>query len=335
MIQATDTMTQTGITLSQARILVIAEHDNLNLHPGCARVIAGANSLAKLMDTSVHLLVAGAGCEGVVAQVRQLDGVGQVLWADTEELRYPLAETFAPWIASLMQDYEMLLMAATTWGKDLLPRVGALLDVQPITDVVQIVDASTFKRPIYAGSALETLVSHQPLKLLSLRTSAFANAGRAQEDADVRPVAVTLGKTSTRYLDAQATNSGPEGSRRQELTSARVVVSGGRGLQAAEHFSLLYQLADKLHAAVGASRAAVDAGFVGNDLQVGQTGKVVAPELYLAIGLSGAVQHQAGMRDSRIIVAINKDPDAPIFQIADYGLVADLFEVLPELIEQL
>ena len=316
--------------MTQARILVIAEHDNLHLHSGCARVIAGAKTLAEMTSASIDLLVAGAGCDDVVKQAQQLAGVDRVLHADAETARHPLAENFAPWIAELIKDYSALVMGATTWGKDLLPRIGALLDVQPITDIVQIMNPSTFKRPIYAGSALETLASQQPVKLLSLRPSAFVGVGITTGIVPALAVAPPAAAIRSQYLGSQQNQSGLP-----ELTSARIVVSGGRGLQAAENFSLLYQLADKLHAAVGASRAAVDAGFVGNDLQVGQTGKVVAPELYLAIGLSGAVQHQAGMRESRVIVAINKDPDAPIFQIADYGLVADLFEAVPELITQL
>jgi electron transfer flavoprotein alpha subunit len=283
-----------------------------------------------MTSASIDLLVAGASCDTVVKQAQQLAGIDRVLYADSETARYPQAENFAPWITGLMKDYCTLVMGATTWGKDLLPHIGALMDVQPITDIVQILNPSTFKRPIYAGSALEVLASQQPVKLLSLRPSAFVGGGITTISVPVLAIAPPAPTVHSQYVGSQQNQSGLP-----ELTSARVVVSGGRGLQMAENFSLLYQLADKLHAAVGASRAAVDAGFVGNELQVGQTGKVVAPELYLAIGLSGAVQHQAGMRESRVIVAINKDPDAPIFQIADYGLVADLFDVIPELIEQL
>jgi len=279
----------------------------------------------------VDLLVIGCECTAVAATAARVPGIRQVLMAEGESLEHQLPETLAPWLAALARDYAYVFVGATTFGKNLLPRLGALMDIQPITDVVAITSANCFKRPIYAGSALVSVMTDQPTKLLSIRASAFSSVTLAGASAPVIPIPAPAAQSMSRFIGQQQVVQ-PE---RPDLASARVVVSGGRGMQAGENFQLLYQLADKLDAAVGASRAAVDAGFVPNDMQVGQTGKIVAPELYIAIGLSGAVQHLAGMRDSRVVVAINKDPDAPIFQAADYGLVADLFDAVPELIEHL
>jgi electron transfer flavoprotein alpha subunit len=252
------------------------------------------------------------------------------LLADGDGGEHQLPEALAPWLADLARDYDYLVLGATTFGKNLLPRVAALMDIQPVTDVVAIESANVFKRPIYAGSALASMATDQPINLLGIRASAFAAVVPGDIAAPITAIAPPKAQTLSRFVSQFQVQA-----ERPELTAARVVVSGGRGVQSGENFQLLYQLADKLGAAVGASRAAVDAGFVANDMQVGQTGKMVAPELYIAVGLSGAVQHIAGMHESKIVVAINKDPDAPIFQVADYGLVADLFTAVPELIELL
>lgn len=312
------------------KILVIAEHDNHQCHPSTFNVLGAASSFAAYGPVAIDLLVAGEGCAGLAQSLSKVSGLQRLLLVDHPSCRDQLAETLAPFIASLAAGYTHILMAATTTGKNLLPRAAALLNVQPISEVLAILAPDTFKRPIYAGSAIATVVSDDHLKLLTIRTSAF------------NPVTAQTGEAMIECLDAPLQSELSElleqrlvVNERPELTSARVVVSGGRGLQTGANFTLLYQLADKLGAAVGASRAAVDAGFVANDMQVGQTGKIVAPELYIAVGISGAVQHLAGMKDSKVIVAINKDPDAPIFQVADYGLVGDLFEVLPELIDRI
>jgi electron transfer flavoprotein alpha subunit len=312
------------------KILVVAEHDNQQLHPSTLKVLGAAQQFAEFGRLQVDVLVAGQHCQPVVKILEQLAGIARVLVIDDSSCRDQLAEAITPLVVSLAAEYTHILVAASTTGKNLLPRVAALLDVQPVSDVMQILAADTFKRPIYAGSALATVASDDRLRLLSIRTSAFSPWQKAGGEALVHPVAALQPNTLSELVDEQLVVS-----ERPELTTARVVVSGGRGLQHGDNFDLIYQLADKLHAAVGASRAAVDAGFVANDMQVGQTGKIVAPELYIAVGISGAVQHLAGMKDSRIIVAINKDADAPIFQVADYGLVGDLFDVLPELIAQL
>lgn len=303
-------------------VLVIAEHDGASLKPGTLNAVTAA----KALGSDIHVLVAGWQCDAVVQAASHIDGVTTVLQAAAPHLESQLAEEVGNVIVNVASGYTALLAPATTFGKNIMPRVGALLDVQPVADIIAIEAQDTFKRPIYAGNVIATVKSTDPVKVLTVRTTAFDKAPEQGGQASVRqidvPAALGLSTLKSEQLAV---------SERPELTAAKVVVSGGRALGSAENFKLIYDLADKLGAAVGASRAAVDAGFVANDLQVGQTGKIVAPDLYIAIGISGAIQHLAGMQDSRVIVAINKDADAPIFQIADYGLVADIFEAVPEL----
>lgn len=308
------------------KTLVIAEHDNQQLKPATLNTLAAAAKLNQPVD----VLVAGANCGAVVSQAQAASGVTEVLVADSDYLTHQLPEDIAPIIQANIGDYTHVLAPATTTGKNLLPRVAALLDVQAISDIQNVLDTNTFERPIYAGNVIATVESSDSIKVMTVRTTSFD------------PVAATGGSASTRTLEAGSASGLAEfvseelaQSDRPELTAANIVVSGGRGLGNGENFELLYTLADKLNGAVGASRAAVDAGFVPNDMQVGQTGKIVAPDLYIAVGISGAIQHLAGMKESKIIVAINKDEDAPIFQVADYGLVADLFDVIPELTSKL
>ncbi|HSX51778.1 MAG TPA: FAD-binding protein [Cellvibrio sp.] len=316
---------------TKSAALVLIEQDVGGFSQINLKVMGAVTHLREFAELDVDLLVIGKDCGPVADVAARVPGIRQVLMADGESLEHQLPETLAPWLATIAGEYAYLIVGATTFGKNVLPRVAALMDIQPVTDVVAITSANSFKRPIYAGSALVSVKTDQPIKLLSIRASSFTNVilGEARA-APIIPISAPAAQQMSRFIGQQQVQSA-----RPDLASARVVVSGGRGMQAGENFQLLYQLADKLNAAVGASRAAVDAGFVPNDMQVGQTGKVVAPELYIAIGLSGAVQHLAGMRDSRVVVAINKDPDAPIFQVADYGLIADLFDAVPELIEHL
>lgn len=316
---------------TKSAALVLIEQDVGGFSQINLKVMGAVTHLREFAELDVDLLVIGKDCGPVADVAARVPGIRQVLMADGESLEHQLPETLAPWLATVAGEYDYLIVGATTFGKNVLPRVAALMDIQPVTDVVAITSANSFKRPIYAGSALVSVKTDQPIKLLSIRASSFTNVilGEARA-APIIPISAPAAQQMSRFIGQQQVQSA-----RPDLASARVVVSGGRGMQAGENFQLLYQLADKLNAAVGASRAAVDAGFVPNDMQVGQTGKVVAPELYIAIGLSGAVQHLAGMRDSRVVVAINKDPDAPIFQVADYGLIADLFDAVPELIEHL
>ncbi|EDQ00868.1 electron transfer flavoprotein subunit alpha/FixB family protein [Shewanella benthica] len=305
-------------------ILVLAEHDNASLKLDTAKVVACGQAIGGDVD----VLIAGHECAAVVDAAKQLAGVRHVLVAQSVQYANGFADNVAQLIVDLAGDYEHILAAATSQGKDTLPRVSALLDVAQLSEVVEVVSADTFVRPIYAGNALATIQSHDAKKVLTVRTSAFdavANDGAA----DV--VAIDKVFDSVTQFVSQSLSK----SERPELGAASVVVSGGRGLGSSENFVILEKLADKLGGALGASRAAVDAGFVSNDLQVGQTGKIVAPDLYIAVGISGAIQHLAGMKDSKVIVAINKDPEAPIFQIADYGLEADLFEAVPELTDLL
>ncbi|MBE8168786.1 MAG: electron transfer flavoprotein subunit alpha/FixB family protein [Shewanella sp.] len=305
-------------------ILVLAEHDNDTLKAETAKTVAAA----KAIDSDIHVLVIGHQCDKAANTAQTLSGVTKVLLVDSAEYQAQLAENLSSVILDIASDYEYVLAAASTTGKDVLPRVAALLDVAQISEVVEIVSSDTFVRPVYAGNALATVQSHDEKKVMTVRGSAFdavANDGNAE--------LVTLSYSTaavTQLVSQELTVS-----ERPELGSAGVIVSGGRGMGNGENFAMLEQLADKLGAAVGASRAAVDAGFVPNDMQVGQTGKIVAPDLYIAVGISGAIQHLAGMKDSKVIVAINKDPEAPIFQVADYGLEADLFKALPELIASL
>ena len=306
-------------------VLVLAEHDNSGLKPQTLNAITAAKLLG-----DVTVLVAGSGCQGVADAAAKVADVSKVLIADATPYQHPLAENLAPLLVKLAGDYTALLAAATTTGKNVMPRVAALLDVQQISDILAVIDGATFKRPIYAGNAIATVKSNDATKVITVRTTAFEAANTDGGAADIQALEAVEAPAISAFVSADLTKS-----ERPELTAASVIVSGGRGMASGENFHLLEAVADKLGAAVGASRAAVDAGFAPNDYQVGQTGKVVAPELYIAVGISGAIQHLAGMKDSKVIVAINKDAEAPIFQVADYGLVADLFDVLPELSDKL
>jgi len=309
--------------------LVVAEHDNQQLKNSTLNVLTAAAQLGLPVD--VLVAGAGSGSQKVAEQVQKAEGVSTVLLADDPAYEYPLAENMADLVVSLASSYAFVLAPATTWGKNFLPRAAALLDLEQISDVSAILTQDTFVRPIYAGNALATVQSVDPIKFLTIRCPAFPQASFGDKLAEIRTVDHPVKhKALSRFIALEASPS-----ERPELTQARVIVSGGRGLQDAEKFKLIEALADKLHAAVGASRAAVDAGFAPNDYQVGQTGKIVAPDLYIAVGISGAIQHLAGMKDSRVIVAINKDPEAPIFKIATYGLVGDLFQILQELMAEL
>lgn len=301
--------------------LIIADHDNQALNPATAKVVTAA----KAIGGDIDILIAGEGCAAVADAAAKLDGVRQVLVADAPHLKKQLAEEMAALITPMMSDYTALLTAATTTGKNFMPRIAAKLDVGQLSDITDVLSPTSFERPIYAGNALQTVETKDPIKVITVRTTAFdpvAEGGSAAVETIDTPAAVGISEFVSEELSK---------SDRPELTSARIIISGGRGMGSGENFALIEKIADKLGAAVGASRAAVDSGFVPNDYQVGQTGKVVAPELYIAVGISGAIQHLAGMKDSKVIVAINKDEEAPIFQVADYGLVADLFEALPAL----
>ena len=279
---------------------------------------------AKLGD--VHALVAGEGVDGAAQAAAKLPGVTKVHTVDGPAYAHLLAEPMAKLIAGMAGHHSHLLAATTAVGKNVMPRVAALLDVQPISDIAEVVDADTFVRPIYAGNAMATVKSSDKIKVITVRAASFDPVAAEGGSAEIEAVPAAEGSSNSRFVGAELSKS-----ERPELTAARVVISGGRGMQSGDNFALLEPIADRLGAAIGASRAAVDAGFVPNDYQVGQTGKIVAPDLYLAVGISGAIQHLAGMKDSKVIVAINKDEEAPIFQVADYGLVGDLFQVLPEL----
>ncbi len=304
--------------------LVLAEHDNSSLKSATLNTVTAAVACGG----PVTVLVAGSGSGPVAEAAAQVQGVDKVLHVDDPRYEHPLAEPLANLLISVLDEYSHVLAPGTTFGKNILPRVAALKDVAMVSDIIAVEDADTFARPIYAGNALATVRSRDSLKVITVRGTAFDAAAPAGGAAVIEPCEAAADPGNSRYVGAELTES-----ERPELTSARVVISGGRGLGSAENFALVEALADKLGAAIGASRAAVDAGFVPNDYQVGQTGKVVAPDLYIAIGISGAIQHLAGMKDSKVIVAINKDEEAPIFQVADYGLVADLFDVLPALTE--
>ena len=303
-------------------VLLVAEHENGALKDVTARALSAAREISPQVD----VLVAGNACADVAAEAAALSGVRRVLLAEGEVLAHQLAEPMAALVVPLMEGYEVLVVPSTTTGRDFAPRVAALLDVMQISDIIDVVDAETFRRPIYAGNAVETVRARDAKKVITVRTTAFPPVTRAEAAAPVERVDPPADPGLSEFVSEELTVSD-----RPELTSARIVISGGRGMGSKEGFAMLERLAEKLGAAVGASRAAVDAGYAPNDWQVGQTGKVVAPELYIAVGISGAIQHLAGMKDSRVIVAINKDEEAPIFQVADYGLVADLFEALPEL----
>jgi electron transfer flavoprotein alpha subunit len=311
-------------------VLVVAEHDNRTLKPATLHAVTAASEIAKAAGSDVHILVAGKDCRAVAEAAAQIAGTAKVLLADDDAYDHGIAENLAPLIVKLAPGYSHVLAPATTSGKNLMPRVAALLDVMQISDISAVESADTFVRPIYAGNALATVQSKDPIKIITVRGTAFAPAAATGGNAAIETAAATGSAGLSEFVRAELSKS-----ERPELTSARVIVSGGRGMQSGDNFHLLEKVADKLGAAVGASRAAVDAGFVPNDYQVGQTGKIVAPELYVAVGISGAIQHLAGMKDSKVIVAINKDEEAPIFQIADYGIVGDLFKILPELDEEL
>jgi electron transfer flavoprotein alpha subunit len=306
--------------------LVIAEHDNTNLKPATLNTVAAAN----VIGGTVHILVAGNSCQSVADEAAAVDGVEKVILADDSAYENQLAESTANLIKSISGDYSHILAPATTFGKNVLPRLSALLDVQQISEITEVVSDDTFKRPIYAGSCIATVKSSDAIKVITVRATAFDPVNASGGSASVESISADGVSDLSSFVNEEIAQSD-----RPELTAASIVISGGRGMQSGDNFHLLETIADKLGAAVGASRAAVDAGFVPNDYQVGQTGKIVAPDLYIAVGISGAIQHLAGMKDSKVIVAINKDEDAPIFQVADYGLVADLFNALPELAEQL
>ena len=303
-------------------ILVIAEHDNIELKGATLNTVTAAKEISSEID----LLIAGSNCSTVVDKASLLDGINRVLVADKPAYKNFLAENIGSLVAEIGKNYSHILAPATTNGKNFLPRVAALLDVAQISDISSVVNEDTFERPIYAGNCVATVQSFDPIKVLTVRTTGFDACSETGGSASVEelPIDNDLGISS--FIKEELAKSD-----RPELTAADIVISGGRGMQSGENFSLLEGIADKLGAAIGASRAAVDSGFVPNDMQVGQTGKIVAPNLYIAVGISGAIQHLAGMKDSKVIVAINKDEEAPIFQIADYGLVADLFDALPEL----
>ena len=303
-------------------ILLVAEHDNATLSDQTAKALTAASQIG----SDVDVLVAGKGAQAVADAAAKLAGVRKVLLADADELAERLAEPTAALVVSLAGGYDAIVAPATTTGKNVLPRVAALLDVMQISEIIEVVSADTFKRPIYAGNAIQTVQSSDAKKVITVRTTSFSAAGEGGSAA-IETVAAAANPGVSTFVENKLSESD-----RPELTSAKIIISGGRALGSAEKFQeVILPVADKLGAAVGASRAAVDAGYAPNDWQVGQTGKVVAPELYIAVGISGAIQHLAGMKDSKVIVAINKDEEAPIFQVADYGLVGDLFTILPEL----
>lgn len=303
-------------------ILIIAEHNNVTLNPTTLNTVAAAQAIGG----DIHLLVAGKGAQTVADAAAKVAGITKVLLADNSAYDHMLPENVAHLIAGMAGSYSHILAPATTDGKNYLPRVAALLDVDQISEIIAVESPDTFKRPIYAGNAIATVQSSAPVKVITVRATGFDAAPAEGGSASIEVVSEVTNAGISSFVSEELVKSD-----RPELAAAGVIVSGGRGLQSGDNFKLLYALADKLGAAVGATRAAVDAGFMPNDLQIGQTGKIVAPELYIAVGLSGAIQHLAGMKDSKIIVAINNDEDAPIFQVADYGMVGDLFEIVPEL----
>jgi len=303
-------------------ILVVAEHDNATLKGATLNTIAAAQAIGGDID----VLVAGQGCGAAAEAAAKVAGVAKVLVADDAAYQYQLGETMGDLVAELGKGYSHILAPATTTGKDFLPRTAALLDVNMISEIIKVESADTFARPIYAGNAIATVQSSDAIKVITVRATGFDAAAAEGGSAAIENVAAAGDKGVSEFVGEELAKSD-----RPDLTAADIVISGGRGMQNGDNFEMLYKVADKLGAAVGASRAAVDAGFVPNDMQVGQTGKIVAPNLYVAVGISGAIQHLAGMKDSKVIVAINKDEEAPIFQVADYGLVADLFEAVPEL----
>ncbi len=307
-------------------ILILAEHDHQSIKPVTLNVVTAARQI----DADVHILIAGTDCSAAADEASKIHGITKVLKSDAPELSHRLAENLTPIIVGLADSYSHILAPATTFGKNVMPRVAALLDTQQISDISAIHDADTFDRPFYAGNAIATVKSSDAKKVITVRGTAFDPTKSEGGTSPIEDVASNGDSSLSNFVKQELSKSD-----RPELTSAKIVVSGGRGVGSGENFALIDALADKLGAAVGASRAAVDAGYVPNDYQVGQTGKVVAPELYIAVGISGAIQHLAGMKDSKYIVAINKDEEAPIFGVADYGLVGDLFDIVPELTEKL
>ncbi len=305
------------------KVLILAEHDNQVLKPAIHQVVAAAS----LLTPEIDLLIMGEACDAVVKQAGQLTGIKKILVADAKDYAKQLAENVAPLVADIGKNYQYILAPSNTYGKNLLPRIAALLDVDMISDVVKIMAPDTFIRTASAGNLLVTVKTEEPIKLMTIRTTAFTSVSLSNTAAiPVEKITKIIPNHLSAWVSQALTIS-----TRPELTTAKIIISGGRGLKSAENFKLLEAIADRLGAAIGASRAAVDAGFVSNDYQVGQTGKIVAPDLYIAVGISGAIQHLAGMKDSKIIVAINNDPEAPIFSVSDYGLVGDLFKILPEL----
>ena len=308
-------------------ILILAEHNNVAINPATLSTLTAATQID---SKDVHLCILGANCDTVAKSACNIQGLSKVLVGTDAALEHPLAETYTEVLKSIAKNYTHILAPATTFGKNILPRLAAQLDVGQLSDVISVESPTTFRRPIYAGNGIATVESSDAIKVMTIRATAFDKAENSGGSAALETLSVPNLPALSTFVSSQENKSD-----RPELTSARIVVSGGRGLQNGENFKMLEELADHLGEAIGASRAAVDAGYVPNDYQVGQTGKVVAPDLYIAIGISGAIQHLAGMKDSKVIVAINKDEDAPIFQIADYGLVGDLFEILPELTQSL
>ena len=303
-------------------ILVIAEHDNSSLKGATLNTVTAATGL----NGNITLLIAGSNISSVIDEAKKVSGISNIISCDDELYKNFLAEDLSSLVVSISNSYSYILAPATTFGKNLLPRISAKLDVQQISDIISIESEDTFKRPIYAGSCIATVKTNDSIKLITVRSTAFDAAPMDNSNVSVESLDAVNALNISEFVSEEIAKSD-----RPELTAANIVISGGRGMQSGENFHLLDSIADKLGAAVGASRAAVDAGFVPNDYQVGQTGKIVAPDLYIAVGISGAIQHLAGMKDSKVIVAINKDEDAPIFQVADYGLVSDLFDALPEL----
>ena len=307
-------------------VLVYIDHDNQNLNVANLSTITAASMIGE-----VHAVVVGYNCSDVAKTLAETQNIEKVLIVDSEAYTNPIAENISAVLVSISEGYSHILAPATTVGKNIMPRLSALLDVQQISEIVDVIDSDTFDRPIYAGNAIATVKSNDSIKVITVRTTAFEPASKGSSSVDIFEIEPPeISNHLSEFVGSELTKLD-----RPELTSARVIISGGRGMQNGENFKLLEKVAELLGAAVGASRAAVDSGFVSNDSQVGQTGKIVAPELYIAVGISGAIQHLAGMKDSKVIVAINKDEDAPIFQVADYGLVADLFEAIPELENEL
>ena len=307
-------------------ILVLAEHNNIDIKSSTLNTISAASQIEKEID----VLVTGFQCEELAKKIAKCEKVSKVIFVDNEKLKNPIAENIEPIVLSVAEKYSHIMAPATTFGKNIFPRIAVKLDLAQISDVIKIISNDTFMRPIYAGNAIATVKSNDKTKIITIRPTSFDPVETSGGSDVVESLEFETQNNSVEFIDREESQS-----ERPELSTARVVISGGRGLQSAENFKLLNEIADKLNAAVGASRAAVDAGYVSNDYQVGQTGKVVVPDLYIAVGISGAIQHLAGMKESKVIVAINKDEEAPIFNVADYGLNADLFEALPQLSSEL